>query len=89
MSAEKKVTIYSKDRCNNCDQTENLMNKWGVPFEEVRADLDDAVREDLAGRGYMEMPVVRVEHPSGEVEEWSGFRYDRIKKLASEESLAA
>ena len=41
-----RVTIYSTTRCPMCDKTKTLLNKWHIPFDEVRLDLEpDRQRE--------------------------------------------
>jgi len=43
-----RVTIYSTGTCPICDNTKKLLNKWQIPFDEVRVDLDrDKLREML------------------------------------------
>lgn len=44
-----RVTIYSTGTCPICDNTKKLLNKWQIPFDEVRVDLDrDKLKEMLA-----------------------------------------
>ncbi len=38
------VKIYSTGTCPICDKTKTLLNKWHIPYEEVRVDLS---REEL------------------------------------------
>jgi glutaredoxin 3 len=41
-----RVKIYSTGTCPICEKTKTLLNKWGIPYEEVRVDMDrDALRE--------------------------------------------
>ncbi len=43
-----RVKIYSTGICSYCVRAKNLLGKLGVPFEEVRVDLDRAgLREML------------------------------------------
>ncbi|MFP3873438.1 MAG: glutaredoxin domain-containing protein [Thiohalophilus sp.] len=43
-----RVTIYSTGTCPICDNTKKLLNKWQIPFDEVRVDLDrDKLKEML------------------------------------------
>ncbi len=39
-----RVKIYSTGICPICDNTKNLLKKWGIPYEESRVDRD---REQL------------------------------------------
>jgi len=34
------MTIYSTAKCPICDKTKTLLNKWNIPFDEVRLDVD-------------------------------------------------
>jgi glutaredoxin 3 len=41
-----RLTIYSTGRCPICDKSKTLLDKWMIPYQEVRLDLDSgAVRE--------------------------------------------
>ncbi len=35
-----RVKVYSTGTCPLCEKTKRLLAKWGIPFEEVRIDLD-------------------------------------------------
>jgi glutaredoxin 3 len=35
-----RVTVYSTGTCPICDKTKTLLNKWHIPYQEVRVDLD-------------------------------------------------
>lgn len=42
----KRLKVYSTGICPICDKTKALLVKWGIPYEEVRVDLDQsALRE--------------------------------------------
>lgn len=44
-----RVKVYSTGICPICDKTKILLNKWSIPYEEVRVDLDrDGLKEMLA-----------------------------------------
>jgi glutaredoxin 3 len=54
-----KITVYTKDHCPYCVRAKALLGKKGVPFEEIRADGDDALRAWLVERsGQMTLPQV-------------------------------
>ncbi len=41
-----RVKIYSTGTCPICDKTKTLLNKWSIPFEEAKIDIDrDAYKE--------------------------------------------
>ncbi|MGD8408509.1 MAG: glutaredoxin domain-containing protein [Thiohalophilus sp.] len=43
-----RVVIYSTGTCPVCDNTKNLLDKWRIPYDEARIDLDrDKLREML------------------------------------------
>jgi glutaredoxin 3 len=37
-----RLKVYSTGICPICDKTKTLLNKWGIAYEEVRIDLDQA-----------------------------------------------
>ena len=37
-----RLKVYSTGICPICDKTKTLLNKWGIDYEEVRIDLDQA-----------------------------------------------
>lgn len=74
----KKVTVYTKYGCPQCDMTKNVLNGNGVEYELHNVEDDEAamkfVREDL---GLSSMPVVIVEGQ----EPFTGFRPDLLQGL--------
>ena len=41
-----RVKVYSNGTCPICDKAKSLLTKWGIPYTEVRVDLDQsALRE--------------------------------------------
>lgn len=45
-----KVEIFTSGRCSYCGWAKRLLDKKDVAYEEIRIDLDDAKREELAQR---------------------------------------
>jgi glutaredoxin 3 len=43
-----RLKIYSTSICPICDKTKALLLKWGIPFQEVRVDLDQANLRELS-----------------------------------------
>ncbi len=37
-----RLKVYSTGICPICDKTKTLLSKWGIPYEEVRVDKDQA-----------------------------------------------
>lgn len=73
------ITVYSKPSCVQCNATYKALDKQGLPYEVVNLDAaDEDTRQQVFALGHMQAPVV----VSGD-ENWSGFRPDKIKALAS------
>ena len=45
-----KVQLYSSNRCPYCDRAKHLLDQKGVPYEEIRIDLDDNKRAEMMAR---------------------------------------
>lgn len=74
------ITVYTKPKCNSCDQTKRRLDKHGIEYETVDVTEDDAAREFVTDRlGYRQMPVVVVDENT----HWSGFRIEALDKLAA------
>ena len=43
-----RVKIYSTGQCPLCQKTKGLLQKWNIPYDEVRIDLDAAARREFA-----------------------------------------
>lgn len=43
-----RVKVYSTGHCPLCQKTKALLEKWGIPYDEVRIDLDTAARREYA-----------------------------------------
>ena len=43
-----RVKVYSTGRCPMCDKTKTLLDKWRIPFQEVRVDQDRAGLVEMA-----------------------------------------
>ena len=37
-----RLKVYSTGICPICDKTKTLLSKWGIPYDEVRVDKDQA-----------------------------------------------
>jgi glutaredoxin 3 len=42
-----RVTVYSTGTCPICDKTKTLLQKWSIPYQEVRIDLDREALKDM------------------------------------------
>lgn len=43
-----RLKVYSTGICPICDKTKGLLVKWGIPYEEVRVDLDQAALREFS-----------------------------------------
>ena len=73
------VTIYSKPACVQCNATYRALEKKGIAYETVDLSQDPDALERIRALGYMQAPVVITDE-----EHWSGFRPDKIEKLAEQ-----
>jgi glutaredoxin-like protein NrdH len=75
------TTVYSLPSCAQCDMTKKFLTKQGVAFEEVNIAEDPAAHAMIQELGYTSAPVVVVSD-KGDTQTWSGFRLERLQKLA-------
>lgn len=43
-----RVKVYSTGACPFCHKTKQLLQKWGIPYDEVRIDLDKGALREFA-----------------------------------------
>lgn len=43
----KKVILYGKPVCPYCTRAKALLDSKGIPYQEIRIDLDDTLREEM------------------------------------------
>ena len=43
-----RVKVYSTGTCPICQKTKGLLTKWGIPYDEVRIDLDQSAMREFA-----------------------------------------
>ena len=43
-----RIKVYSTGVCPICQKTKGLLTKWGIPYDEVRIDLDQAAMREFA-----------------------------------------
>lgn len=61
----KRVTIYTTDYCPFCRAAKELLNRKGIPFEEINVEDDDKKRAWLAQTtGQHTVPQIFVEDKS-------------------------
>lgn len=71
------LTIYSAPNCMGCKMTARALQKAGGKFKLVDlTTLSPEAIEAFKAEGLMQAPIVR----TGEGDQWSGFRPDKIKQ---------
>lgn len=78
MSENTTITVYTKPACVQCHATYKALDKQGLDYQVVDISTDDSARDYVMSLGYLQAPVV----VAGD-DHWSGFRPDRIKRLAT------
>ena len=43
-----RVKIFSTGTCSICDKTKTLLNKWNIPFDEARIDVNQDLMREFA-----------------------------------------
>jgi len=43
-----RLKVYSTGICPICDKTKSLLVKWGIKYDEVRVDLDQAALREFS-----------------------------------------
>lgn len=71
------VTVYTKPACVQCNATFRALDKQGTPYRKVDITTDPEARDYVMALGYLQAPVV-----VAGTEHFSGFRPDRITRLA-------
>jgi glutaredoxin 3 len=58
-----RVKIFSTGICPICDNTKNLLNKWGIEYEEARVDLDRSELKQMLGvtNGARTVPQIMID----------------------------
>lgn len=77
------ITVYSKPSCPQCDATKRQLAALGVSFDVVDVTQDLQAAELLRTAGFMQVPVVLSDNDI-----WSGYRPDKIKRLAATAAVA-
>jgi glutaredoxin 3 len=57
----RKVTVYSMEVCQSCEQVKGMLSARDIPYEEVVVQPDSPELEELAARsGMMSLPQIYV-----------------------------
>lgn len=71
------VTIYTKNRCPNCDKSKRLMKTLGIDYEEISIEQTPGALEKIISMGFQAAPVILTEDDS-----WAGLNEGKIRNLA-------
>ncbi|MDP7739347.1 glutaredoxin-like protein NrdH [Mycobacterium paragordonae] len=75
----RQITVYTKPACAQCGATFKVLDKAGINYRKIDVTQNQEAREYVMGLGYLAMPVVYLSAD----EHWSGFRPDRLKRIAA------
>lgn len=85
-----KVTVFSKNDCPRCTNTEKAFDRDGIVFDEINVESDLEPRVEFGGKtpfehvtqtlGIREMPLVLVEDGAWG-DRWTGLRLDKHVEL--------
>ncbi|MGD8514036.1 MAG: glutaredoxin domain-containing protein [Granulosicoccaceae bacterium] len=58
-----RVKIYSTATCPICDKAKNLLQKWGIPYEEIRVDTSMAGLKEMSAltKGARTVPQIAID----------------------------
>lgn len=74
------ITVYTGPACPRCEATKRALDKAGHGYSTW--DTGESDRERFRAAGHRSLPVVVVTNDHGEtLDEWSGFRPDKINAL--------
>ena len=85
-TADLTLTIFTKNDCTNCTNTEKQFDRNGVPYREINVEEDNEPREEFGGLTPFEhvvskygrqMPAVVVDDGAFG-DHWTGIRLDKI-----------
>ena len=81
----RKITVYSKPRCVQCDQTKKILDRQGTEYETIDITLPENAEMLAAVKelGYAGAPAVVLSSLDAPDEHWYGFRLDLIQGLAA------
>lgn len=75
----KKVTVYSKDGCMQCNFTKSFLEENDIPFESVNITQEPERADEVREMGFQTVPVIVIE---GE-KPFFGFRPELLESLVS------
>ncbi|MGF3057325.1 glutaredoxin domain-containing protein [Microbacterium sp. YY-01] len=76
-SSAGQVTVFSREGCVQCNATYRAFEAKGIAYEVLT--VTEAVADDLRELRFQQLPVVKA--PG--MKSWSGFRPEKVDKLAA------
>ncbi len=74
--AEATIEVFTQSHCASCRQVEKFLRERGVDFAVRDVEAEPDALEEIAARGYMSTPVIRVG------DQWiAGFQRAHLEKL--------
>lgn len=77
MSTEKKITVYTKPNCVQCNATYRSLDQLNIAYNVVDLTQDPEAMQLVLSLGHKSAPIVVTD-----TDNWSGFRPDKIQALA-------
>lgn len=73
------IKVWSNKNCVQCDQTKRFLDKLGIAYLELSLADNPEDTQRFLDMGFRSAPVVETENDI-----WSGFKIDKLNKLAEE-----
>lgn len=73
----RKIIVYSKSNCMQCNFTKKFLNDKKVAFEERDIEVSSKALEEVKNLGFQSLPVIVAEG----FEAFTGFRPDVLDKI--------
>lgn len=81
------ITVFENPGCVACRATQRQLGKFQLSFETVDLSVDTAGRERMKALGYTSAPVVEVTDGEQVLDQWMGYRPDKIKEWSKADAL--
>lgn len=77
-----RVKVYGTGVCPICDKTKKLLDKWKIPFDEMRIDLDKEALQEFTSvtNGARMVPQITIDN------KWIGG-FSELTELHMEDAL--
>ena len=77
-----RLKVFSTKTCPICEKTKHLLKKWGIPYSEVRIDVDINGRREFTEKtqGARTVPQITID------DEWIGG-FTELTELHMEDNL--